>query len=136
MLNLTGSVSYLLMLERIAFEQKEASEVYMSLEDRKNAITGGKPAVAAPKKLQIGSDYYALSFVSFMKHFKEKHSITPAQKSMFFVNVCFIFAIQSCLIGLAYYDMMVSMKTFGNFLIMMHTDISMTRILLAFLMHM
>jgi hypothetical protein len=130
------SVSYLVYLERIAFEQKEASEVFMALEDRDNAVNGGKPATPAPKKLQIGGDYYALSFCAFIKHFRDKHSITPAQKSMFFVNVSFIFGIQLALLTLAYYDMMVSLKTNGNFLVMMHFDISLTRVLLAFLMHM
>lgn len=71
-----------------------------------------------------------------MKHFRDKHAISQEQKSMFFVNVCFIYGIQIFLLILAYYDMMVYMKSYGNFLAMMHFDITLTRIMLSFLMHM
>ena len=71
-----------------------------------------------------------------MKHYRDKHSITSEQKSMFFVNVCFIYGIQIFLLILAYYDMIYQMKSNGNFLAMMHIDVILTRILLSFLMHM
>lgn len=80
----------------------------MELEDRDAALRGDKAPPAVPlQKLAIGADYYALSFCSFMKHYRDKHSITAEQKSMFFVNVCFIYGIQIFLLVLAYYNMIV-----------------------------
>lgn len=135
-LNIFLSLAYLLQLERIAFEQKESSEVFLSIEDRDSAM-GQKPSVGGPPpKLQLGGDYYALSFCAFMKHFRDKHSITSEQKSMFFANVCFIYLIQILLLVLAYYDMMVQIKTKGSFLTMTHFDVTLCKILLSFLMHM
>ena len=109
----------------------------MSLEDRDSVLRGDKPAAPpAMKKLELGADYYALSFCSFMKHYRDKHSITSEQKSMFFVNVCFIYGIQIFLLILAYYNMISLQIVYGNFLTLMHFDITLTRILLSFLMHM
>jgi hypothetical protein len=49
----------------------------MHLEDRDAALRGDSaPAAVALKKLEIGADYYALTFCSFMKHYRDKHNIT------------------------------------------------------------
>ena len=47
-LNVFLFFSYMMQLERIAFEQKETSEVFLGIEDRDLAIQGDKPAPTAP----------------------------------------------------------------------------------------
>jgi len=48
----------------------------MHLEDRENILRGNAAPAVVTKKLEIGGDYYALSFCAFMKHYRDKHSIT------------------------------------------------------------
>jgi len=101
-LNSFGTVAYLIQLERIDFEQKEASENFVRILDKDMLA---KPAAKAPKKLKISEDYYSMSFCAMMKHYRKKASITHEQKARYFVNVMFIFGMQSILLLLAYYDM-------------------------------
>jgi len=130
-----ATTSYLLVLDRISFEQKESSELSMNLDERE-LVLGGSKTQTALKRLDIGSDYYALAFCSFIKHYRDKHSITPEQKSMFFVNVCFVYGIQIFFLTFAYYFMIEELRGKGYHLIMVHFDLILTRIFLAFLLHM
>jgi len=77
-----------------------------------------------------------MTFCAFMKHYRDKLSITHEQKSMFFVNVVFVFGIQILLIALQYYDLTLTAVAPGGYLAMMHFDVLLTRVLCAFLMHM
>jgi len=92
-LNCLATTSYLLVLDRVSFEQKESSELSTNLDERDLVQGGNKSQTTALKRLDIGTGYYALAFCSFIKHYRDKHSITPEQKSMFFVNVCFVYGI-------------------------------------------
>lgn len=71
-LNSFGSMAYLIQLERVAFEQKESSESFIKLTDKE----GPEKSKRAPKKLAIGADYYALSFCSMMKHYRQKAGVS------------------------------------------------------------
>ena len=45
------------------------------------------------KRLNIEADYYSMTLCSFMKYYRDKYTITHEQKSIFFVNVVFVFGI-------------------------------------------
>lgn len=70
-----------------------------------------------------------------MKHYRDKYTITHEQKSMFFVNVVFVFGIQILLLALQYFDLTLTAHDAG-YLTMMHFDVMLARLLCAFLMHM
>ena len=72
-LNSIGTILYLIQLERISFEQAESQEIYLKSQNMKLLE---KPKAKALKKLSIGKDYYAFSFVAMMKHYRHKCGIT------------------------------------------------------------
>jgi hypothetical protein len=124
-----GTVAYLVQIERINFEHKEASETYLKLEDKEVKNTH------APEYLDVSADYYALSFCSMMKHYRKKARITQEQKASFFVNVLFIFLIQITLLALAYFNMTQQTTKSGGFWVMVHFDIQVCRMVLSILAH-
>ena len=131
-LNIVSSVTYVIALERIIFEQKESSEMSVLIEDRDKIQ---KKTTPGPSKLSIGADYYALSYCSFIKHYRDKFNISNEEKSMFFVNCCFIFFMQVGLVLLAYLDMTNFQIDDGKWFVMLHTDTTAMRILLAYVSH-
>lgn len=137
-LNSVGSIAYLLQLERISFEQKESVEAHLKALDQEKVKEEihkdeGKPDPAKePNRLNLEADYYSMTLCSFMKYYRDTYTITHEQKSIFFVNVLFVFGIQMFLLALSYYDLIIT----PDFLTMMHFDVFLTRLLCAFLMHM
>lgn len=87
-------------------------------------------------RLDIGADYYALCYVTFIEYYRERYTITNEAKSIYIVNVVLVFSMQFILILIVYYYLTEETESDNGWLAMMHFDVVVTRLICAFLQHM
>ena len=134
-LNITASIGYQLLLEQLQQEQEEnrESNSRLQLQDEVNQVV--KERTERPR-LDLSNDYYAMTFVTYIKYYRQKFNITAEQKSLYMINVMFIFIFQSVLLLAVYYNITEVQVSSEKFTIMVYYDIMIVRIICAFLMHM
>ena len=83
-------------------------------------------------------DYYSVAWCTFIRYYREKHAITSEAKSIYLINVLFIFTMQAILLIGVYYQLTRenAVESGSISMSMMHTDVVFTRLVCAFLMHM
>jgi hypothetical protein len=95
--------------------------------------------------LDIKQDYYSITFLTFIEHYRERFSITNESMSIYTVNLVTVFVFQMILMVMVYYYMVkthlgnsinADLPGHGYFLVMMHHDVVTTRLIVSFLMHM
>ena len=130
--NAMGGWAYIKKLQRIHFEQEEASVEFfktaqsehiqkLSLIDNKTGQMNKR------ERLEIGADYYAMVYCSYIKYYRKKYLITQEQRSIFFANAMFVFFIQLILFLLFLITVSDSFKFEDGFFVMIAFDVSIAR---------
>ena len=133
-LNLMACIFYLQYLERIEQEQSETNELYESLANQED--TDEPEANKEYRVLDIKQDYYSVTFLTFIQHYRESFTITDESMSIYIVNVVTVFVLQMILVIFTYYFMVNKNEKEGYYLVLMHHDVILTRMIVSFLMHM